>query len=164
MDWQSHFKQRNQETSRFGAAIVQAEDIEAINRYIVNGSAKTKEAIKIRDEWIRWHDNLGFFAKNFDGGTYDQARNIRNRYNIANATTKDEKEFVQQVQQQGLSSEEMQGGTKRVLSSGQYETPDAPLVPTSFKLGVGVTLGTLAAGYIAWKLYVPDIRGLLRKV
>lgn len=157
MDWQKHFRE-----STFGADV---EDIAAINRYIANGKTNTKEAAKIRDEWIQWHDKLGWWDLHINtNAVYDQARNIRNRYNVANAKTAADKDFVKQVQQQGLSTEELQGGVKRVLSDGSYAVDDEPLIPTSFKLGVGMTLGTLIAGYVTWKLYVPDIKGWLRKV
>lgn len=164
MDWQKHFAERSQETSRFGAAILQADDIDAINRYIVYAKVNTKEAGKIKDEWIKWHDSLGWWDRNMAPEIYDKARNLRNKFNLANATSAKEKEEIRQVQQTGLSTEEMQGGTRRILSTGQYETEDEPIIPTSFKLGVGVTLGTLLAGYVAYKLYVPDIKGIMRKV
>lgn len=164
MDWQKHFAERSQETSRFGAAILQADDIDAINRYIVYAKVNTKEAGKIKDEWIKWHDSLGWWDRNMAPEVYDKARNLRNKFNIANATSSKEKEAIRQMQQTGLSTEEMQGGTRRVLSTGTYETADSDsIVPTSFKVGVGVTLGTLIAGYVAYKLYVPDVRGLLKK-
>lgn len=161
MDWQRHFAERSRETSRFGAALLQAEDIEAINRYIVYTEARTKDALKIRDEWIRWHDGLGWWKKNMEQSVYDEARNIRNRFNLANATSKAEKEHVQHVQQTGLSTEEAQGDTRRVLSSGMYETPDQPLIPTAFKIGVGATLVVAVLGYTAYSLYWP---GALFKV
>src|SRR5262245_24264320 len=159
MDWQKRFSSKD---ATFGND--QSENIEAINRYIVNATINTKEAGKIRDEWIRWHDKQGWWSLSMTSSTYDEARNIRNRFNIANAKTAEDKEFVRHVQQQGLSSEEMQGGTKRVLSDGTYSTDDEGLIPTSFKLGVGVTLGTLAAGYVAWKLYVPDLKGWMKRL
>lgn len=162
-DWQRHFAERSKETSRFGAAILQADDIDAINRYIVYAVANTKDAEKIRDEWIRWHDGLGWWEKNVDTNTYDQARNIRNRFNLANAKSEKEREEIREVQQTGLSTEELEGGTRRVLSSGTYETAEEPIVPTSFKVGVGVTLGALIAGYIAYQMYVPDVNRWLGK-
>lgn len=156
MDWQKHFAERSKETSRFGAAILQADDIDAINRYIVYTDVRTKDGAKVKDEWIRWHDSLSWWSKNMDSATYDEARNKRNRFNLANATSKAEQNQIKDVQQTGLSTEEMQGGTRRVLSSGQYETPDEPIIPTSFKLGVGVTLLTAALGYTAYKVYFPS--------
>lgn len=157
MDWQKHFADRSRETSRFGAAILQADDIDAINKYIVYATVKTKDAAKIKDEWIRWHDGLGWWSKNMDSAVYDEARNKRNRFNLANAVTKAEKEDVKNVQQTGLSTEEMQGGTRRVLSSGTYEASDEDdsIIPTSFKLGVGLTVATAVLGYAAFKIYSP---------
>lgn len=164
MDWQKHFAERSQETSRFGAAILQADDIDAINRYVVYAKVNTKDAGKVKDEWIKWHDSLGWWDRNMSPEVYDKARNLRNKFNLANATSAKEKEEIRNVQQTGLSTEEMQGGTRRILSTGTYETPDEPIIPSSFKLGVGVTLGTLLAGYVAYKLYVPDFKGIMRKV
>lgn len=156
MDWQKHFAERSKETSRFGAALLQADDIDAINRYIVYASIKTKDAAKIKDEWIRWHDGLGWWSKNMDSAVYDEARNKRNRFNLANATSNAEKESIKNTQQTGLSTEEMQGGTRRVLSSGTYEVADEEsIIPTSFKLGVGLTITTAVLGYVAYKFYSP---------
>lgn len=159
MDWQKHFAERNKETSRFGAALLQADDIDAINRYIAQDTpVKTKEAGKLRDEWIRWHDSLGWWDKNMDQAVYDRARNLRNAFNLANSTSAKEKAQVKEVQQTGLTTEEMQGGVRRTLSSGDYSESDEPWIPTSFKLGVGVTFASLVAGYFAYKVYVPDLK------
>lgn len=167
MDWNRHFAERSKmkEPSRFGAAILQADDIDAINRYIVYAKINTKDASKIKDEWIKWHDGLSWWDRNMAPEVYDQARNIRNRFNLANTTSAKEKEEIRQIQQTGLSTEEMQGGTRRVLSSGTYETSvdDDDILPTSFKLGVGVTLATAIAGYVTWKLYKPTIPSWLMK-
>lgn len=157
MDWQKHFAETSKEPSRFGAALLQADDIDAINRYIVYATIKTKEAGKIKDEWIRWHDTLSWWDKNMNQGVFDEARNKRNRFDIANSTSAAERESVKQRQQTGLSTEETQGGTRRVLSSGQYDTPSEPLVPTSFKAGVALTVAVAALGYTAFKLYSPTL-------
>ena len=152
MDWQKHFAERSRETSTFGS---QDEDIDAINEFFAREPIHTSEAAKIKDEWIKWHDDLGWYSKNYDSAAYDEARNIRNRFNIANAITAEDKAFVRTVQQTGFSTEEMQGGVKRVLSDGTYSTPNQPLIPTAFKVGVGATLLTAGLGYAAYKLYFP---------
>ncbi len=154
MDWQKHFADRGREPSTFGG--MQGDDIAAINKYIVYTKTNSKGAIKIRDEWIKWHDNLGWWDKNMDSSVYDEARNKRNAFNNANAKDAAELAQVKLTQQTGLSTEEMYGGTRRVLADGTYETPDPVIVPTSMKLAVGVTGAAALAGYIAFKLYFPS--------
>jgi peptidoglycan hydrolase-like protein with peptidoglycan-binding domain len=89
----------------------QSEDMDAINKYmrtkpIEPGNA---EAFQIKDSFIRWWDNLGWYDKSFSAGTYDEARTRRNQFNIANAKPGPDREHVRNVIATGIETEEMQG-------------------------------------------------------
>jgi hypothetical protein len=99
------------------------EDMEALNRFFYDTPALTPEATKIKDSWIPWFDNLGFWEKNTTE-VYDEARNRLHAFERANAITTEEKEQVESVITTGITTEEMEDNTKRSLSSGDFaETP-----------------------------------------
>ncbi len=135
----------------------QGEDMAAINRYMTSQDMKTKKAETIHDEWVRWWDGLGWWEKNFDLATYDKARNLRNTFNLANATNAAETAAVKRVMQTGITTEEMAGGTKRTLASGMYSEEDAPpgdLLTTRGKMAVILGATTLGLGYVIKKFYL----------
>lgn len=137
------------------------QDMEAINRFMSDTVAVTPEGVKLKDAWIKWWDNLGWWEKSIETGPFDEARNRRNAFIRANAATAAEKEAVERVIRTGVTTEEMSpddfwrldpgnsgGQTKRTDSEGNLpEPPPAPLVPTWVKTGgivallAGVALG-----------------------
>lgn len=135
-----------------------AANIEAINQYIAAAPIKTTEGAKARDEWIKWHDALGWYDKTFTSlEVYDQARNLRNNFNIANAVTAKEKVEVKNQQQEGLTSEELRGEASRRLSTGDYvEHPEEsePWLPTKTKIALGVAGVAVLALTAVKKIYV----------
>jgi len=95
------------------------ENVEAIDRYIKGATLNTPAATAIRDDWTKFYNEFSWsYASQED---YDRARNLRNRFNLANAITKAQKEQVEHVMKTGLTTEELAGGTSRKLSSGMYE-------------------------------------------
>ncbi len=120
----------------------QSEDLEAVDRYIAGGAQpKTPAAAKVRDKWISWYNALSWWEKSMDGATWDKARNLRTEYNRVNATTPAEKEAVEKTVMTGVTTENIQGGTSKVQSSGYIEEP---LISTKTKLAMLGTLGTVA--------------------
>lgn len=136
----------------------QAEDIEAINKYITSAKLKTKAATDLHDAWIRWHDGLSWYERTFDGSIFDEARNRRYRFNLANATTKKQVEQVKQQQKTGLTAEEVKGEARRMTSEGTYETPLVS-AHTKAKWTALTILGalTFGAGYIAKRVYLDPL-------
>lgn len=129
----------------------QSEDMDAINAYIApRGKAQTSEAMKLRDAWIVWHDNLGWWERGQDEDIYDQARNRRNEYDLANAKTQQRKDEIKVHQQSGKSTEEMQDEPDRRLASGKYSEDEKPWIPTWAKWAAG-GVTALAVGLFAWK-------------
>ncbi len=144
-----------------------AANIDAINRYIADSTINTSAGAKARDEWIRWHDKLGWYDKSFPTlEVYDQARNLRNEFNLANAKTSQEKKEIKQIQQEGLTSEELRGEASRRLSTGDYlEHPEAsePWIPTKTKIAIGIFTAILIAGKVTKSIYVdPWLKAIKR--
>lgn len=135
-----------------------AANIDAINRYITEATIKTTAGAKARDAWILWHDKLGWYDQSFPSQqVYDQARNLRNDFNIANAVSIQEKKDIKQQQQAGLTSEELRGEASRRLSTGDYlEHPEdsEPWLPTKTKIAIGVLAGVTIAGKVLFGIYI----------
>jgi hypothetical protein len=127
-----------------GNLILSSDNIEAIQKYFANTTAVTSEASKIKDEFTKWYDGLWWYEKN-ESSNYDLARNMRNRFNLANAKTVAEKASVENVMKTGLSSEELVGDPRRNLESGMLPGPDKPpnppLIPVPWLIGGAVVLG-----------------------
>lgn len=147
------------------------EDLEAINRHIMTTKIVNQSAVKLKDQWIKWYNDLGWYDRNVNAQeTYDAARNRRNLFNLANTSSAAQKEAVRAVMLDGLSSEEMAGGVKRSDSTGMFQEEEKPLIPVGYKLAVGIaivgtglifayglatTIPTAIAGLIASRRTVP---------
>lgn len=122
------------------------ENIDAIRVYFDQTPVMTPEAQRIKDAFVIWYDDLTWFGKGLNSN-YDLARNQRNRFNLANATTPQEKQNVQAVITTGLSTEQLQGQSDRRdeggMLPGPVTPPAPPLIPTPYLIG-GAILGGLA--------------------
>lgn len=135
-----------------------AANVAAINEYIMTQPINTPASAAVKDEWLKWHDTLGWYQQQFTStDNYDAARNLRNKFNEANATTAEEKAQVKYIQQTGLSSEELRGETDRRTSDGGYldHPPESePWIPTKTKIA-GVLIGLSAAAlWVLKKTYI----------
>jgi hypothetical protein len=123
----------------------QDEDIDAISHYMAETPAKTTAARKKQDEYKLWIDSVSWWDKNYDRPTYDRARNLRQEFNLANATTAAEQTAVQQLIKTGLTTEEMQGDPRRLSSEGRYSEKDAgvgaPELPSWAKWTIVAAVG-----------------------
>lgn len=119
---------------------------DAIQRYFVATAAVTPEAQRIKDEFLRWYDDLTWIGKGTQA-TLDLSRNQRNRFNLANVTSPEERAQVENVIKTGLSAEELAGGVDRRLSDGMLPGPVAPppppLIPTKYLVVGGIGLASL---------------------
>lgn len=130
----------------------QGEDMEAIDWYFYDTEAKTSAARDLKDDWIVWYDGLDWWDRNYDQSTYDEARERRDAFNLANATTAAEREQVEQVIETGMTTEEMQGGTSRKTSGGTYGAEE-PLLSTKTKIIIGAVI--LGGAYIHFAFLRP---------
>jgi len=104
----------------------------------------------LRDSWISWYDGLSWYDRKVNSSqVWDEARNRKNAFNEANARNAKELENVKRVQQ-GMTSEEMQGKEKRILSTGRFAVPPKPWIPTWGKIALG-TAAVLGAGIVVVK-------------
>ena len=131
----------------------QIEDLDAINVYIANSKPKTSKAVSLRDDWIAWFNDLGFYARNFDSNNYNIARNKKRAFDLANATTPAEVAAIKRVQKEGKTTEEMTGGASILTSKGFVEEP-VPLIPEKYKVALAVGAGALAVAIIAKKTHL----------
>lgn len=116
----------------------QAANIEAIERYIGEQvPPRTPEAVRIRDEFLRFTSALSSWSRNFEQGAYDRVRNYKLAYNRANAITPEEKAAVETVAKTGFSTEQMQGLPDRRLADGSYAPPPTTAERLSGPLIVG---------------------------
>lgn len=127
-----------------GGMILTSDNMEAIAQYMGAEKPQTAEATKIRDEFVKWYNDLWWYEKT-EQSNYDLARNLRNRYNLANALTAADKAQVQDIIKTGLTTEDFMNEPDRRLSSGMLpgptEVPKAPLIPTPWLIGLGVVAG-----------------------
>lgn len=123
----------------------QAENIAAIARYIGGQEpARTPEARAVRDEWQRFYSSLGDYEANYELQAYDRARNLKLRFNRANATTDEQRALVEEQALRGLSSEQLAGEPDRRQTDGTYVPPPSGSSQVAqMVLGVGVGLGVL---------------------
>lgn len=101
------------------------EDMDAINAYMNNTKAVTKDALAIKNDWFKWWDNLSWFDKQA-GGAYDDARAKRDAFNLANVTSNQERLNVERVQTTGLRTEDVSASTKQLLGSKKSKTMVRP--------------------------------------
>jgi hypothetical protein len=133
-----------------------ADDMEAIDRYIKGTPLKTAAARDVYNEWTIWFDNISLY---YSQGNYDHARNLRNRFNLANAQTTAEQARAKEVMATGMTTEEMAGGTRRTLADGSYAEP---LISPSTQFLIGVGLALAAVGFVALKIGELEIKPLTK--
>jgi len=115
----------------FHGLLSNSDDMNAINDYMMATPAVTPTAVGLKDQWVSWWSNLGMFS-NFGTTNYDEARNRRNTFDLANATTAAQVAQVRAVMTQGQSTEQDSGDTDRRLSTGMM--PNPPLIPVQYQV------------------------------
>ena len=110
-----------------------ADNLNAVNVYFHTIPAKTREAAAQVTDWVRWWDSTGnpsVYWFSIPDAVWDEARNRKHAFDLANATTPAEVAVVQEVAKTGLSTEQMQGqADRRDPKTGNYIIPPPPLVP-----------------------------------
>ena len=148
------------------------ENMLAVNDYFMRTDAATGEAERLKNDWVRWYDDLDYIDYYVTCADpicehWDIARVKKWNFDKANATSQEELDWVNEVHDTGMSSEEMMGQADRRRSDGGYgDTPlkaakaKSPLqlwleeniddVPTGFLLGGAVLLGAGAYVHFAF--------------
>lgn len=142
------------------------QDMSAINQLIANTEPTNDKARALKDSWIAWWDGLSWLDKNVGTSAYDEARNRRNVFLLANAPA-DQVAQVKQVQATGGTTEELEGGSnipgkpgefqkaeKRATSEGKFPEHPEPLIPTPYKIaGVATAVGVFTLAILK-KLHI----------
>ena len=121
-------------------------DLAAIDVYMTSAWPKTTRATKLQDEWKVWFNKLDFYARHVEPGLeniYNEARNRRNEFNIANAVSEEQKQAVANVIHTGVTSEEQHGGTKQISSTGKFHVDEKPLIPEWLWWAAAAGLGVI---------------------
>jgi hypothetical protein len=127
----------------------QGRNIEAIAVYIGSAEpARTADAIVVRDEWQRFYSALGDYEANYEQQAYDRARNLRLRFNLANATTEAERLAALEQATRGMTTEEMNGSADRRRTDGTYvPAPSGSAeLARNVAIGLGVVLAIVLVG------------------
>lgn len=81
----------------------QLQDLTAIDEFFARTQATTYKARSLKESWIKWYHSLSEFDKRLDPDTLLQARGRRNDFNLANTTTAEQKQQVQDVIDRGAA-------------------------------------------------------------
>lgn len=128
---------------------LQADDLDAINRYVTGTPVRTPQAQQAVNGWIEWFDTRSAWQKQFDRVTFDEARNRRLAFELANATTDAERADVQRRANEGLSAEEMQSEADRRQSGGHYsEKAPEGWSPTLGLFGLAIVASAAGTAYL----------------
>jgi hypothetical protein len=132
------------------------EDMKAVVNYMSTTEAKTDAAKSIKTAFANWYVNLGWYDKNVGSDdVYNRARNFRNNFNTANATTAHEQAAVKEAITKGMTSEAMRGDQEQARTgSGGFaeETPPDPYV--KYKIAAAAAGGLLVVGIVTKKLHL----------
>ncbi len=123
---------------------LQADDIAAIDRYILTTPIKTPAGQAARDGWILWHDATGSYDRWFSRPALDHARNLRLAFQLANSTTDAERAAVLDTALHGQSVEQSSGAPDRRNQSGEYSEIGESSLLTRAALAVVSVLGLVA--------------------
>ena len=126
------------------AVTLQADDIAAIDRYIMTTPLRTPAAQAARDAWVLWHDSTGSYDRWFSRPALDHARNMRLAFQLANATTDAERAEVLDTALRGQSVEQSSGEPDRRNQSGEYSEIGESSLFTRAALYMVAGLGLIA--------------------
>jgi len=138
----------------------------AVNNYMHQTAGKTTQAKTLQNDWTRWWDATGNpanYSIQIPPAVWDEARNRKTAFNLANATTKAEQDLVIQSATKGMSSEQMQGlPERRDPNTGTYFVPPPPPEPFLPAWVKPVAIGAVAVGL--GLSIIPTLRKLILHV
>ncbi len=113
------------------------ENMLALNDYFMRTEVVTPEAQRLKDDWIRWYDDLDYIDYYYTCSWlpcehWDTARVKKKNFEKANATSQEELEWIEHVHDTAWTTEEMMGQADRRRSDGGYgDTPLSKARPQS---------------------------------
>lgn len=134
-----------------------ADDIEAINTYIVNTAVKTPEAGNLQAQWKTYYGNLNFIDKALDS-TFQESSNRRTVFNAANQNPEDLTHAADLTPQRAsvkqaaiASSPALSPAQKAVAIAKNPTIPTTPGVPGSAVSHATIKQGSKGSDVIAWQ-------------
>jgi hypothetical protein len=142
------------------------DNLKTLNSYIHAQHINTPEAATIASDWSRWWDTTGNpenYSLKIPPEVWDEARNRKLKFDLANAVTAKQKDAVINVAKTGMSTEQMRGQEdRRDPTTGAYYVPPTPPPPTFPPWVKPVALGAAALG-LGFSV-VPMLRKLILHV
>jgi peptidoglycan hydrolase-like protein with peptidoglycan-binding domain len=86
-------------------ANAQRENMEAINAFFRGANAKNAKAGALKDGWIRWYDDLGWYETGNDDNKWVEAKTKRAMFNAANGLTERGMTYEQTMKEEGAVDE-----------------------------------------------------------
>lgn len=127
-----------------------SDNLTAINAYIHSTPAVTDKAKGLASDWARWWDATGNpsnYTLAIPPSVFDEGRNRRLAYDLANAKSQAEVDLITHIATTGVSTEQTQGlPDRRDPTNGTYfvpPTPPPPVIPPWVK---PVAIGAVALG------------------
>jgi len=106
------------------------DNLNTVNSYIHAQHLNSPEASAIASDWSRWWDTTGNpenYTLRIPAEVWDEARNRKLKFDLANAVSATQKEHIINVAKTGMSSEQMRGQEdRRDPSTGGYYVPPEP--------------------------------------
>lgn len=107
----------------------QPEDMAKLNEYMVKTPAKTTNGQSLKTAWNAWFNDLSWFERNIDKSSWMTARNKVSEFNLANATSADERKMIELIQKQAGEVEleqlaKMGKSAPINIETGKFEPPD----------------------------------------
>lgn len=126
------------------------DNLNTVNSYIHAQHINTPEASAIASDWSHWWDstgNPGNYTLKIPPEVWDEARNRKLKFDLANAVTPHEHQAIIDVAKTGMSSEQAQGQQdRRDPTTGTYYVPPPPPTPMFPTWVKPVALGAAALG------------------
>jgi hypothetical protein len=165
MDWEEHYRRMNSTEYKFGglwdvlttpieeqvaAFTMMRDNLNTVNGYFHATPSKTPEAGRLATDWSHWWDTTGNptnYTLEIPPAVWDEARNRKLQFDLANAVTAHEQKQVIEIAKTGVSSEQAQGQQdRRDPTTGSYYVPPPPPAPTFPAWAKPVFLGAAALG------------------
>jgi hypothetical protein len=127
-----------------------SDNLTAANAYIHATPAITTNAKSLASDWARWWDATGNpsnYTLIIPPAVWDEARNRKLAYDLANAKSQDEVDLINHTAKTGMSTEQMQGlPDRRDPTTGTYFVPPPPPPPFLPPWVKPVAIGAVALG------------------
>lgn len=126
------------------------QDLLALNEYMHRQTLNTAEGKSLASDWSRWWDTTGNpanYSLRIPPAVWDEARNRKLKFDLANAVSQKEKEHIINVATTGMSTEQMRGlPDRRDPTTGGYYVPPEPPPPMFPPWVKPLALGAAALG------------------